>query len=182
MDRITALILILIISPLLLLCLLISFINFKCNPIFTQQRTVDGRFFFTFYKIRSMYKAAPNIPTNEFKNPETFISPWGSFMRMHSIDELLNLICIVRGDMKFIGPRPILAVETELILLRRRNSVNCKAGITGLAQISGRDDITINRKVACERYYNHKRTSFFFRVFLITKTFQIVLKGTGIKH
>lgn len=182
MDRIIALILILIILPILLLLLCITFFNLKCSPIFKQVRTVSGVNCFNFYKIRSMYEIAPNVPTGEFRDTHLYISRWGKFLRKSSLDELLNLICIVNGNMKFIGPRPIMPVETELISLRVANGIDCKPGITGLAQISGRDVITIDRKVACERYYNRRKSSLKLRTFIIYKTFITVINKTGITH
>ena len=182
MDRILALILIIIVSPILILLLCITLLNLKCNPIFVQTRTVMGEDHFSFYKIRSMHKKAPNVPTGEFINVDQYISPWGRFIRGYSLDELLNLICILKGDMKFIGPRPIMPCETELVLLRFKNGINCKPGITGLAQISGRDLITISRKVACEKYYNRRKASLKLRIFILYKTILIVVKKTGITH
>jgi O-antigen biosynthesis protein WbqP len=182
MDRILAFILIIIISPLLIVLICITAFNLKCNPIFSQKRTVSGRKEFIFYKIRSMYKFAPNVPTGEFKNTDLHIGPWGRFLRIYSLDELLNLICIVKGDMKFIGPRPIMICETELVLLRSKSGIDCKPGITGLAQISGRDLITVSRKIACERYYNRRKASLSLRFFIIYKTALIVVKKTGITH
>ena len=182
MDRIFAIILIIIISPILVILLFITFLDFKCSPIFIQQRTVSGLEIFSFYKIRSMRKTAPNVPTGEFRNVDNYISRWGRFLRLYSLDELLNLICIINGDMKFIGPRPIMACEAELIRLRKRNGIINKPGITGLAQINGRDLISISRKVACEKYYNHRRSALKLRIFIIYKTILIVIKKTGITH
>jgi O-antigen biosynthesis protein WbqP len=182
MDRILALVLIIIISPILVLLICITFLDFKCNPIFIQIRTVSGSEQFSFYKIRSMRKTAPNVPTGELTNTDLHISRWGRFLRMYSLDELLNLICIVNGDMKFIGPRPIMPIETELLTLRRLNGIKSKPGITGLAQISGRDLISKSRKVACERYYDRRQASLKLRIFIIFKTVLIVLRKTGITH
>ena len=182
MDRILALILIIILSPLLILLICITAFNLKCNPIFLQIRTVSGRSEFKFYKIRSMHKLAPNVPTGTFKDANLYITRWGRFLRMYSMDELLNLVCIVNGDMKFIGPRPIMTCESDLVLLRTKNRIECKPGITGLAQISGRDLITVNRKIACERYYSRKSSSLSLRLFIIYRTFVIVVKKTGITH
>ena len=117
MDRIIAIFLIVFLSPILVILILVTLVHFKCNPIFIQKRTVNGDVVFNFYKIRSMLKTAPNIPTGKFNTAELYITKWGKFLRIYSLDELLNLLCIIRGDMKFIGPRPIMIVETELLLL-----------------------------------------------------------------
>jgi O-antigen biosynthesis protein WbqP len=182
MDRLLAFLLIIIIAPILLILIIITFLDLKCNPIFVQSRTVSGEKEFNFYKIRSMRKSAPNLPTGEFVNVNEYITRWGRFLRMFSLDELLNLICIVNGQMKFIGPRPIMICETELVLLRLKNGITGKAGITGLAQINGRDLITMDRKVACERYYNHRKSSVNLRLYIIFKTVLIVIRKSGISH
>jgi len=181
-DRLLALLLLIILSSFILLLLLITWLNLKCNPIFIQRRTVNGGREFNFYKIRSMRKFAPNVPTGEFTNVELYVTKWGKFLRMYSFDELLNLISILNGDMKFIGPRPIMLSEFALITLRYKNKIDCMPGVTGLAQINGRDLITVNRKIACEKYYNLRKSSIKLRLYILYKTFQIVINKTGISH
>ncbi len=182
MDRILAFLLILLLSPLLIVLLFMTFIVFKCNPIFCQERTVDGTSIFKFYKIRSMRKNAPNIPTAEFNEAEKYINRWGSFLRTYSLDELLNLVSIIAGDMKFIGPRPIMTCEIQLIELRFRSGIIELPGLTGLAQVNGRDAITLTRKVACERYYSRRKNSITLRIHILFKTIIIVIKKSGIVH
>jgi O-antigen biosynthesis protein WbqP len=94
----------------------------------------------------------------------------------------MNLVSIIKGDMKFIGPRPIMDIENELIDLRRRNGISGLAGITGLAQINGRDEITMQRKVACERYYKRHHPSMSLRMMILLRTFIIVIRKSGISH
>jgi O-antigen biosynthesis protein WbqP len=182
MDRFLAFLLIIILTPFLLILLLVTFLDMKCNPVFIQIRTVSGDKEFKFYKIRSMRKMAPNVPTSDFKNVDLYITRWGRILRLYSLDELLNLICIVNGNMKFIGPRPIMPCESNLVSLRSKNGIDCMPGITGLAQINGRDLITVHRKVACERYYNRKKSSLNLRKFILYKTVLLVIKKTGITH
>ena len=182
MDRVVAFFLILCLSPIILILLLITMIDLKCNPVFVQKRTVAGQTEFNFYKIRSMRKDAPVVPTGAFNSPHIHITCWGNFLRSNSLDELLNLISIIQGDMKFIGPRPIMLCEHELVTLRSKNNILSKAGITGLAQVNGRDIITINRKVACERIYESRKKSVIFRISILLKTCEIVFKKTGITH
>jgi O-antigen biosynthesis protein WbqP len=182
MDRIIASIILVFFSPIIILLLFIILINYKCNPIFIQERTVSGGHIFEFYKIRSMRKAAPSVPTPEFRDPTLYINRTGRLLRLYSLDESLNLISIVRGDMKFIGPRPIMLQEYELITMRMRNGINCKAGVTGLAQINGRDKISVNRKIACERYYNRHKNSLKLRFYIIIKTIWVVLSKSGVSH
>jgi len=182
MDRLIAFLLILCLSPLILLLLVITAIDIRGNPVFVQKRTVSGPTAFNFYKIRSMRKNAPVVPTSEFLLPQIYITPWGKFLRSNSLDELLNLVCIVGGDMNFIGPRPTMISEYELIDLRVKHHIRSKAGITGLAQINGRDVISLNRKVACERVYELRKSSLIFRLYILLKTFEIVIKKSGISH
>ena len=181
-DRILALIILSLLSPFVLILLTLTYFVFRCNPVFTQQRTVSGKRIFTFIKIRSMLKSAPNVPTGDFKNAHSYITPWGRFLRTSSLDELLNLICILKGDMKFIGPRPIMLSETELLNSRIKSNINDIPGITGLAQINGRDNITQSRKVACERYYRRNAKSIKLNVFIVIQTFVVVLSKRGISH
>jgi O-antigen biosynthesis protein WbqP len=182
LDRLIAFFVIIVLLPLLLVLLFVTVVDTRCNPIFIQKRTVYGDVVFNFYKIRSMKKNAPNVPTGEFLNSELYISPWGKFIRIYSLDELLNLICIIKGDMKFIGPRPIMICENELIDLRRRNGIYCLPGVTGLAQINGRDMISMKKKIACERYYNRSKSSTSLRIYILFKTLIIVFRKTGISH
>ncbi len=102
-------------------------------------------------------------------------------MRSYSIDELLNLINILKGDMNFIGPRPIMPNEAELTTLRIVNNIKGKAGLTGLAQINGRDFVTLTKKVACERYYERNK-SLKLQIWIIWRTFWLVIRKVGVSH
>ena len=182
MDRLVAFVLLVCLSPILILLLIITTIDLKCNPIFVQKRTIASITEFNFYKIRSMRKTAPEVPTGEFGAPHLHITRWGKFLRSNSLDELLNLISIIQGNMNFIGPRPIMTCEYELINLRASCNIRSKPGITGLAQVNGRDLITITRKVACERIYERRKSSVILRLYILLKTAEIVLKKSGIAH
>jgi O-antigen biosynthesis protein WbqP len=179
--KIISVLLLTVLLPLLFVVLIITSIDLRANPIFVQNRVIDGTRTFRFYKIRSMKKSAPQLPTGLLANPNLYITKWGKFLRTSSIDEILNLISIINGDMKFIGPRPIMADELELIELRKKNGINSKGGITGLAQITGRDFISDTRKIAAERYYISKHC-FSLDLFILTKTIHMVLKRSGISH
>jgi lipopolysaccharide/colanic/teichoic acid biosynthesis glycosyltransferase len=88
----------------------------------------------------------------------------------------------VKGDMLFIGPRPIMPTELKLMEMRSKNGIDCKPGITGLAQVCGRDVITVTKKVACERYYNRNKGKLSLRIYILWKTIVIVINKTGISH
>jgi lipopolysaccharide/colanic/teichoic acid biosynthesis glycosyltransferase len=93
----------------------------------------------------------------------------------------MNLISIVKGDMNFIGPRPIMVVETDLIELRKKCRIVSKGGITGLAQIKGRDFISPTRKIAAERYYQANK-SFSLDSYILLQTLIIVMRRNGVAH
>ncbi len=115
------------------------------------------------------------------QNPQCYMTKWTKFMRLYSLDELLNVVNIIRGDMKFIGPRPIMPNEIDLINLRCKNNIRSKAGITGLAQINGRDFVTLTKKVACERYFQSNK-SIGLEFYIILRTVWLVLGKAGVSH
>ncbi len=133
-------------------------------------------------KFRTMYTDAPEVATHLFKNPNKFLTPIGGFLRKTSLDELPQLYSIIKGDMSFVGPRPALFNQNDLISLRVKSGVDkLVPGVTGWAQINGRDHLSIPDKVALEVVYlNHK--SFFFDLKIIWLTFLRVFKREGISH
>jgi O-antigen biosynthesis protein WbqP len=152
-------------------------------PIFfTQKRIGINYSFFNIYKFRSMKKEAPNVATHLLKNPAQYLLKIGSLLRKLSLDELPNLINIIKGDIVFVGPRPALYNQDDLMTLRVAIGVDkLKPGITGWAQINGRDDISIEKKVELEHEYLQKK-SFLFDVEILIKTFTNVLFSKGVSH
>jgi O-antigen biosynthesis protein WbqP len=129
-----------------------------------------------------MKKNTPNVATHLLTSPEKYLLKIGKFIRKTSLDELPNLINIIKGEMVFVGPRPALYNQDDLMALRVAAGVDkLKPGITGWAQINGRDEISIEEKVALEKEYL-KRKSFFFDVYIIFKTFTNVLFSKGVTH
>jgi O-antigen biosynthesis protein WbqP len=129
-----------------------------------------------------MKKNTPNVATHLLTNPEQYLLKIGKFIRKTSLDELPNLINIIKGEMVFVGPRPALYNQNDLMALRVAAGVDkLKPGITGWAQINGRDEISIEEKVAFEKEYL-KRKSFFFDIYIIFKTFTNVLFSKGVAH
>ncbi len=153
------------------------------NPVFfTQKRVGIDYSFFNIYKFRSMKKHAPNVATHLLTNPDQYILKIGKFIRKTSLDELPNLINIIKGEMVFVGPRPALYNQDDLMQLRVANGVHkLKPGITGWAQINGRDEIFIPEKVKFEKEYL-SRKSILFDIEIIFKTFTSVLRSKGVKH
>jgi O-antigen biosynthesis protein WbqP len=129
-----------------------------------------------------MKKNTPNVATHLLNNPEQYLLKIGIFLRKLSLDELPNLINIINGEMVFVGPRPALYNQDDLMALRVAAGVDkLKPGITGWAQINGRDHITIEKKVQLEQDYLHTRT-FLFDIKIIVKTFTNVLFSKGVSH
>jgi O-antigen biosynthesis protein WbqP len=122
------------------------------------------------------------LATHLLSNPEQYLLKIGKFIRKTSIDELPNLINIIKGEMVFVGPRPALFNQDDLMALRVEAGVDkLKPGITGWAQINGRDEISIEEKVALEKEYL-ERKSLIFDIFIIFKTFTNVLFSKGVAH
>jgi O-antigen biosynthesis protein WbqP len=128
-----------------------------------------------------MKNKTPQISSNDLENPELYVLKVGRFARKFSIDELPNLINIVRGEMNFIGPRPLMPTEIELLLLREQHQINkMKPGITGYAQINGRDHLTIHEKVQLEKFYLQNK-SIFLDIKIIIQTIFVVFRAAGVR-
>lgn len=133
-------------------------------------------------KFRSMRIDTPAVATHLLSNPDQWLTPIGSFLRRTSLDELPQLWSILKGDMSFVGPRPALFNQDDLIKLRTEKGVHeVLPGLTGWAQINGRDEIPIPQKVQLDVEYVH-RQSFFFDVKILWMTALKVVAKDGISH
>lgn len=133
-------------------------------------------------KFRTMRVNTPAVATHLLKNPEQFLTPIGPFLRKSSLDELPQLWSILAGDMSFVGPRPALYNQDDLIQLRTEHGVhNLPPGLTGWAQINGRDELPIPEKVKLDVEYL-QRQSFWLDLKIIVMTFFKVLRRDGIVH
>ena len=181
-SRILALILMVLFCPIFLILALVIYIE-DGFPIFFIQRRIGVNYtFFSIYKFRSMKKGTPNVATNLLNNPDQYLFKIGKLIRKTSLDELPNLINIIKGEMVFVGPRPALYNQNDLMTLRVATGVDkLKPGITGWAQINGRDNISIERKVQLEQEYLHTR-SLLLDIEIIIKTFTNVLFSKGVSH
>ena len=180
--RLIALVLLIILLPIYIAIALTIFIEDGFPVFFTQKRVGINYSFFTIYKFRSMKKNTPNVATHLLENPEQYLLKIGKFIRKTSLDELPNLINIIKGDMVFVGPRPALYNQDDLMAFRVATDVSkLKPGITGWAQINGRDEISIPDKVRLEQEYM-SRKSILFDIEIIFKTFTSVLRSKGVKH
>ena len=182
LNRLFAFIVLLILSPVLIVLALKIYIE-DGSPIFFKQKRVGVNYtFFNIYKFRSMKNNTPNVATHLLNNPEQYLLKIGGILRKLSLDELPNLINIIKGEMVFVGPRPALYNQDDLMVLRVATGVDkLKPGITGWAQINGRDDISIERKVQIEQEYLNTR-SILLDLEIIIKTFTNVLFSKGISH
>ena len=181
-NRLFALILLVILSPLFLIVALVIFIEDGFPIFFIQKRVGVNYNFFHIYKFRSMKKNTPNVATHLLTKPEQYLLKIGGLLRNLSLDELPNLINIIKGEMVFVGPRPALYNQYDLMALRVATGVDkLNPGITGWAQINGRDDISIEKKVQLEQEYMYKK-SILFDIEIIIKTFTNVLFSKGVSH
>jgi O-antigen biosynthesis protein WbqP len=172
-----------VLSPLILILMLIVMIESPGGAFFTQKRVGKGKKHFTLYKFRTMRKDAPSeTPTHLLNDPQAFITKSGRFIRKYSLDELPQLINVIKGDMALVGPRPALWNQYDLIAERDKHGANdIRPGITGLAQIRGRDELPIDIKAKYDGEYK-KNISFFYDIKMIYGTISVVVKAKGIKE
>ena len=181
-NRLFALIVFIILIPVLVAVSLAIFIEDGFPILFTQKRIGINYTFFKIYKFRSMKKNTPNVATHLLTNPDQYLLKIGKFIRKTSLDELPNLINILKGEMVFVGPRPALYNQDDLMEFRVATGVSkLKPGITGWAQINGRDELSIAKKVQLEQEYLYKK-SFLFDIEILIKTFANVLFSKGVSH
>jgi O-antigen biosynthesis protein WbqP len=182
LNRFFALVFLIILSPVFMVVALAIFLE-DGSPIFFKQKRVGINYtFFNIYKFRSMKKNTPNVATHLLENPASYLLRIGGVLRKLSLDELPNLINIIKGEMVFVGPRPALYNQDDLMALRVAAGVDkLKPGITGWAQINGRDEITIEAKVALEKEYL-ERKSVWFDLVIVVKTFTSVVFSKGVAH
>ncbi len=133
-------------------------------------------------KFRSMKVDTPAVATHLLQDPKSVLTPIGDFIRKSSLDELPQLWCILKGDMSFVGPRPALFNQNDLITLRTKHGIHkLIPGLTGWAQVNGRDELPIPEKVAVEVEYLQKK-SFCFDLKILWMTFLKVVQRDGVAH
>ena len=181
MDIILAFISIILLSPILVLIAILIKLTSKGPVFFKQKRIGKGKSIFYIYKFRTMRTDAPkDMPTHLLDKPDAYITKIGKVLRKTSLDELPQLINILKGEMSFIGPRPALWNQYDLIAERDKYGANdVYPGLTGWAQINGRDELPIEVKAKLDGEYVYNM-SFFFDVKCFFGTIISVLKGEGI--
>lgn len=172
---------ILLLIPFIIVALMVRFTS-KGPILYWSQRVGKNNQLFLMPKFRSMWVDTPAVATHLLNNPEILLTPIGSFLRKSSLDELPQLWNILNGDMSFVGPRPALFNQDDLIAQRTAVGVHALIpGLTGWAQINGRDELPIPQKVALDVEYMHSQ-SFWFDLKIILFTFVKVLRKDGITH
>ena len=181
-DRLMALwVVMVLLIPMMLVALLVRLTS-KGPALYWSDRVGRGDRIFRMPKFRSMRMDTPAVATHLLSDPDAFLSPVGGLLRRSSLDELPQLWSILKGDMSFVGPRPALFNQDDLIALRREYGVDqLMPGLTGWAQINGRDDLPIPEKVALDVIYM-KRQSFGFDLYILWMTFLKVVKRDGVSH
>ncbi len=181
-DFIVAFISTLILLPLLIIPISLLIKITSKGPIFFKQKRIgENKNTFILFKFRTMRIDAPNdIPTHQLKNPEQWITPLGKILRKTSLDEVPQLLNILRGEMSIIGPRPALWNQYDLILERDKYGVNeLRPGLSGWAQINGRDTLPILVKAKLDGEYL-KRQSFWFDIYIILRTALKIFKDDSV--
>ena len=171
----------LILIPVVLLAMAIRATS-KGPALYWSDRVGRGNVIFKMPKFRSMRVDTPAVATHLLPNPDSFLTPMGSFLRKSSLDELPQLWSILKGDMSFVGPRPALFNQHDLVALRTQAGVHALTpGLTGWAQINGRDELPIPQKVAFDVEYL-RRKSLLFDLKIILLTALKVIRRDNVTH
>ena len=170
MSRVFAFILLIVLAPIFLVATVIIFFSDGMPLFFVQKRIGLNSKIFYLFKFRTMRRNTPDIATDLLLDPKSYYINFGQYLRKYSIDEIPQLINIIKGEMLFIGPRPALYNQKELILKRKSKSIDqIKPGITGWAQVNGRDNISIDKKVELDFFYlKNKSLLLQFKIIYLT--------------
>ncbi|MFD0673663.1 sugar transferase [Cohnella sp. GCM10027633] len=180
-DVIISFIALIAFSPLFIVIGLMIKLDSKGPVFFRQQRSGKGNMLFTIYKFRTMRIDSPNLPTHLLASPEAYITRVGRILRKTSLDELPQLLNIINGDMSIVGPRPALYNQVELIHMRNEMNIQqLRPGLTGWAQVNGRDEITDEQKAQYDLYYLQNQ-GLFMDIKIIVRTVTNVVQSKGIK-
>ena len=170
----------LIFIPLILIAIAVR-ITSKGNILYWSDRIGKNNKIFKMPKFRSMRTDAPVVATHLLNNPDSYLSPIGRFLRRSSLDEVPQLFSVLKGDMSFVGPRPALFNQYDLMNLRTEKGIHkLSPGITGWAQVNGRDGLSIHDKVLLDEEYLN-RQSFWFDIKILWITFFKVLRREGVE-
>lgn len=168
-------------APMLMVAVLVKLTS-KGPVLYWSDRVGVQNTLFKMYKFRTMKVDTPAVATHLMANPDVYLTPIGRFLRKTSLDELPQLFNILKGDMSFVGPRPALFNQDDLIALRTQKGIHTLVpGLTGWAQINGRDELPIPVKVDFDEYY-YKNRSVLLDMKILLLTFLKVLRRDGVDH
>ena len=172
---------ILLVIPILLVAITIK-VTSKGSVLYWSERVGRENMNFMMPKFRTMRSDTPQLATHLMKDPEIYLSPIGGFLRRSSLDEIPQIFSILKGDMSFVGPRPALFNQEDLIVMRTEKGVDMlMPGLTGWAQVNGRDELPIPEKVALDVEYM-ERQSFWFDMYILWLTILKVVRRDGVSH
>ena len=177
----SVILLLILLIPMVLIAIVVK-VTSEGEVLYWSDRVGKNNIVFKMPKFRSMLADTPAIATHLLDNPQSNLTPIGNFLRKYSLDEFPQLWSILKGDMSFVGPRPALFNQDDLIKLRLVQGVDkISPGLTGWAQINGRDELPIPEKVKMDAEYL-QRQSFLFDLKILWLTFLKVIKKDGISH
>jgi len=181
-DLVLALVLIIFLSiPMFLVALYIKLVS-KGPVIFWTDRIGRNNRIFKMAKFRTMKLNTPQVATHLMRDPENYLIPAGGFLRKYSLDELPQLFNVLKGQMSFVGPRPALFNQDDLIKLRTKKNIHTLIpGVTGWAQVNGRDELPIPVKVEFDEYYLKNKSLFLDAKIMLTTLFKVIRKE-GVQH
>lgn len=179
LDIVFSIILLILFLPFWIVIPILIRIDSPGSIFFKQKRIGMGSAYFTIYKFRTMKMGTPDIPTDRLKNQQDLNTRFGNPLRRLSLDEIPQLVNILKGEMSFVGPRPALHNQDLLIDLRKKRGIDIiRPGVSGLAQISGRDSLSIPKKVEFDGLYLQD-ISFMLDIKIFLVTVRAVLTGKG---
>ncbi|HIC41400.1 MAG TPA: sugar transferase [Piscirickettsiaceae bacterium] len=177
----SVILLLILLIPMVLIAIVVK-VTSEGEVLYWSDRVGKNNIVFKMPKFRSMLADTPVLATHLLDNPQSNLTPIGNFLRKYSLDEFPQLWSILKGDMSFVGPRPALFNQDDLIKLRLVQGVDkISPGLTGWAQINGRDELPIPEKVKMDAEYL-QRQSFLFDLKILWLTFLKVIKKDGISH
>ena len=181
-DLLLGVVVLMLLVVLIILIAIAIRLTSKGPALYWSDRVGSNNKIFKMPKFRSMLIGTPAVATHLLDNPDAYLSPIGDFLRRSSLDELPQLFSVLKGDMSFVGPRPALFNQDDLIAIRTEKGVDkLLPGITGWAQVNGRDELSIPNKVALDAEYLNRK-SFWFDMKILWMTFLRVLNRDGVSH
>ena len=182
-DIVLSALMLVVLFPVFLVLAVVCAIDTKGTPLFFQTRMGRHNQPFKMLKFRTMDSKAPaNVATHQLRDADRYISPIGAMLRKMSVDELPQLVNILKGDMSFVGPRPVILAEKDLLSLRVRNGAcSVRPGLTGWSQVNGRDNLPIPEKAEMDGFYA-KNIGVKMDMAVLVKTVSCVLRGSDVQE